>query len=442
MAGTFNFSERFKMGKSVVILGAQWGDEGKGKIVDLLTERVGAVARFQGGHNAGHTLVIDGKKTVLHLIPSGILREGVTCLIGNGVVLSPAALQSEIAELESNGVEVRSRLKISPATPLIMPYHIALDQAREKAAGGKAIGTTGRGIGPAYEDKVARRSIRVADLMYPNELPEKIKTAVAYYNFVLTQWLKAEPVDEAKVLEDALAWGEYIRPMVDDVATVLHDVRAAGGHILYEGAQGALLDIDHGTYPYVTSSNTTIGGALAGTGVGACDIDYVLGICKAYATRVGGGPFPTELHDDIGSYIAKAGNEFGASTGRPRRCGWIDLVALQRAVQINAINGLAITKLDVLDGLETIKVCIAYEYRGKRRELAPLDADGWAECKPVYLEFPGWDQPTSGIREWNKLPAAARAYLRAIEELSHCRLALVATGADRDDTIVLEDPFA
>ncbi len=442
MAGTFNFSERFKMGKSVVILGAQWGDEGKGKIVDLLTERVGAVARFQGGHNAGHTLVIDGKKTVLHLIPSGILREGVTCLIGNGVVLSPAALQSEIAELESNGVEVRSRLKISPATPLIMPYHIALDQAREKAAGGKAIGTTGRGIGPAYEDKVARRSIRVADLMYPNELPEKIKTAVAYYNFVLTQWLKAEPVDEAKVLEDALAWGEYIRPMVDDVATVLHDVRAAGGHILYEGAQGALLDIDHGTYPYVTSSNTTIGGALAGTGVGACDIDYVLGICKAYATRVGGGPFPTELHDDIGSYIAKAGNEFGASTGRPRRCGWIDLVALQRAVQINAINGLAITKLDVLDGLETIKVCIAYEYRGKRRELAPLDADGWAECKPVYLEFPGWDQPTSGIREWNKLPAAASAYLRAIEELSHCRLALVATGADRDDTIVLEDPFA
>ncbi len=430
------------MGKSVVILGAQWGDEGKGKIVDLLTERVGAVARFQGGHNAGHTLVIDGKKTVLHLIPSGILREGVTCLIGNGVVLSPAALKSEIAELESNGVEVRSRLKISPATPLIMPYHIALDQAREKAAGGKAIGTTGRGIGPAYEDKVARRSIRVADLMYPNELPEKIKTAVEYYNFVLTQWLKAEPVDEAKVLDDALSWGEYLRPMIDDVATVLHDLRAEGGNILYEGAQGALLDIDHGTYPYVTSSNTTIGGALAGTGVGACDIDYVLGICKAYATRVGSGPFPTELHDEVGKTIGKVGNEFGASTGRPRRCGWIDLVALQRAVQINAINGLAITKLDVLDHVETIKVCIAYEYRGKRRELAPLDADGWAECKPVYLEFPGWDQPTSGVREWSKLPAAARAYLRAIEELSNCRLALVATGADRDDTIVLEDPFA
>ncbi|HET7267747.1 MAG TPA: adenylosuccinate synthase [Oleiagrimonas sp.] len=430
------------MGKSVVILGAQWGDEGKGKIVDLLTERVGAVARFQGGHNAGHTLVIGGKKTVLHLIPSGILREGVKCLIGNGVVLSPDALKKEVDELEGQGVEVRSRLSISPATPLIMPYHIAVDQAREKAAGGSAIGTTGRGIGPAYEDKVARRSIRVADLMYPHELPEKVHAAVDYHNFILEHWLKAEPVDGQKILDDALAWGEYIRPMVDDVATVLRDIRAEGGNILYEGAQGALLDIDHGTYPYVTSSNTTVGGALAGAGVGACDIDYVLGICKAYATRVGGGPFPTELHDETGEFIAKAGNEFGASTGRPRRCGWIDLVALQRAVQINAISGLAMTKLDVLDGLDSIKVCVAYEYRGKRRELAPLDADGWRECKPVYLEFPGWEEKTSGVREWGKLPAAARAYLRAIEELSGCPLALVATGADRDDTIVLRDPFA
>ena len=430
------------MGKSVVILGAQWGDEGKGKIVDLLTERVSAVARFQGGHNAGHTLVIKGKKTVLHLIPSGILRDDALCLIGNGVVLSPAALMEEIAELEANGVEVRSRLKISPATPLIMPYHIAVDKAREIAAGKSAIGTTGRGIGPAYEDKVARRSVRVADLMYPHELPEKIKAAVEYHNFILTQWLKAEPVDFQTVLDDALAYGEFIRPMVDDVATILHDVRKEGGHILYEGAQGALLDIDHGTYPYVTSSNTTVGGALAGTGVGAGDIDYVLGICKAYATRVGGGPFPTELNDEMGERLRKVGNEFGASTGRPRRCGWIDLVALKRAVQINGINGLAITKLDVLDGLPTIKVCIAYEYRGKRRELAPLDADGWAECKPVYLEFPGWEESTAGIRDWNKLPAAARAYLRAVEELSGCRLALVATGADRDDTIVLDDPFA
>ena len=430
------------MGKSVVILGAQWGDEGKGKIVDLLTERVSAVARFQGGHNAGHTLVIKGKKTVLRLIPSGILREDAQCLIGNGVVLSPAALMQEVGELEANGVDVRSRLRVSPATPLIMPYHIAVDKAREIAAGGKAIGTTGRGIGPAYEDKVARRSIRVADLMYPNDLPEKIRTAVDYHNFILTQWLKAEPVDYQTVLDEALQWGEYLRPLVDDVATILHDVRKEGGNILFEGAQGTLLDIDHGTYPYVTSSNTTVGGALAGTGVGAGDIDYVLGICKAYATRVGGGPFPTELHDDMGETIRKKGNEFGAVTGRPRRCGWIDLVALKRAVQINGINGLAITKLDVLDGLPSIKVCIAYEYRGKRRDLAPLDADGWAECKPVYLEFPGWEESTAGIREWDKLPAAARAYLRAVEELSGCSLALVATGADRDDTIILDDPFA
>jgi len=429
------------MGKSVVILGAQWGDEGKGKIVDLLTERVGAVARFQGGHNAGHTLVIKGKKTVLHLIPSGILRDDALCLIGNGVVLSPAALMSEIAELEAQGVDVRPRLKISPATPLIMPYHIAVDKAREVASGAKAIGTTGRGIGPAYEDKVARRSIRVADLMYPHELPEKVQAAVEYHNFVLTQWLKAEPVDYQTVLDEALTWGEYLRPMVDDVATILRDVRKEGGNILFEGAQGALLDIDHGTYPYVTSSNTTVGGALAGTGVGARDIDYVLGICKAYATRVGGGPFPTELNDEMGELLRKKGNEFGASTGRPRRCGWIDLVALKRAVQINGIDGLAITKLDVLDGLESIKVCIAYEYRGKRRELAPLDADGWAECKPVYLEFPGWEESTAGIRDWNKLPPAARAYLRAVEELSGCKLALVATGADRDDTIILDDPF-
>ncbi|MEW5835555.1 MAG: adenylosuccinate synthase [Pseudomonadota bacterium] len=430
------------MGKSVVILGAQWGDEGKGKIVDLLTERVGAVARFQGGHNAGHTLVIKGKKTVLHLIPSGILRDDALCLIGNGVVLSPAALKSEIEELEANGVNVRPRLKISPATPLIMPYHIAVDKAREAKAGKSAIGTTGRGIGPAYEDKVARRSIRVADLMYPHELPEKIKQAVEYHNFILTQWLNAAPVDYQTVLDEALTYSEFIRPMVDDVATILHDVRKEGGNILFEGAQGALLDIDHGTYPYVTSSNTTVGGALAGTGVGAGDIDYVLGICKAYATRVGGGPFPTELEDEMGERLRKVGNEFGASTGRPRRCGWIDLVALKRAVQINGINGLAITKLDVLDGLPSIKVCIAYEYRGKRRELAPLDADGWAECKPVYLEFPGWQESTAGVREWDKLPPAARAYLRALEELSGCRIAIVATGADRDDTIVLDDPFA
>jgi adenylosuccinate synthase len=430
------------MGKSVVILGAQWGDEGKGKIVDLLTERVGAVARFQGGHNAGHTLVIKGKKTVLHLIPSGILRDGVLCLIGNGVVLSPAALQEEIGELEAQGVDVRSRLKISPATPLIMPYHIAIDQAREKAAGKDAIGTTGRGIGPAYEDKAARRGVRVADLMYPKELPDKLRGVVDYHNFVLKNWLKADQVDYQKILDDALAFGDYVNPMIDDVSTTLHQLRRSGANILYEGAQGALLDIDHGTYPFVTSSNTTVGGAYAGTGVGASDIDYVLGICKAYATRVGGGPFPTELTDETGDALRKRGNEYGATTGRPRRCGWIDLVALKRAVQINGINGLAITKLDVLDGLPSIKVCVAYEYRGKRRELAPLDAAGWDECKPVYLEFPGWEESTCGVREFSKLPPAARAYLRSVEELAETHIALVATGADRDDTIALTDPFA
>ncbi len=430
------------MGKSVVILGAQWGDEGKGKIVDLLTEQVGAVVRFQGGHNAGHTLVIGGKKTVLHLIPSGILREGALCLIGNGVVLSPAALKKEIAELEANGVDVRSRLKISPATPLIMPYHIALDQAREKASGAAAIGTTGRGIGPAYEDKAARRGVRVSDLFYPDQLAVKLRAVIDYHNFVLTQYLKVDGVDYDAVLAEALEFGEYVRPMVADVSTLLHEARKNGERILYEGAQGSLLDIDHGTYPYVTSSNTTVGGACAGTGVGARDIDYVLGIAKAYATRVGGGPFPTELNDETGELLRKRGNEYGATTGRPRRCGWIDLVALKRAVQINGISGLAITKLDVLDGMPTIKLCVAYEYRGKRRELAPLDAEGWNECKPVYLEFPGWDEPTSGVREFSKLPAAARAYLRALEELAECPLALVATGADRDDTIILRDPFA
>ena len=430
------------MGKSVVILGAQWGDEGKGKIVDLLTERVGAVARFQGGHNAGHTLVINGKKTVLHLIPSGILRDNVLCLIGNGVVLSPAALKKEVAELEAQGVDVRPRLKISPATPLIMPYHVALDQAREKASGDKAIGTTGRGIGPAYEDKVARRGIRVADLNYPNQLADKLRAAVDYHNFVLTQYLKVDGVDFQRVLDEALAFAAYVDPMKSDVAGLLHDLKRQGAHILFEGAQGSLLDIDHGTYPYVTSSNTTVGGALAGTGVGADSIDYVLGIAKAYATRVGGGPFPTELNNETGELIRQKGAEFGATTGRPRRCGWIDIVALKRAVAINGINGLCITKLDILDGMPSLKMCIAYKYHGKQSEYAPLDAQGWDECEPVYLEFPGWNETTAGITEWEKLPPAARAYLRALEELSGCPLAIVSTGPDRDATIVLRDPFA
>ena len=430
------------MGQSVVVIGAQWGDEGKGKIVDLLTEDIGAVVRFQGGHNAGHTLVIGGRKTVLHLIPSGILRDGALCLIGNGVVLSPAALKKEIGELESTGIDVRSRLKISPATPLIMPYHIALDQAREKAAGGKAIGTTGRGIGPAYEDKVARRGVRIADLQYPAELAEKLRAVLDYHNFVLTKYLGVDAVDFQQTLDEALEFGTYVKPMVSDVAGLLHDLRKQGKRVLFEGAQGSLLDIDHGTYPYVTSSNTTIGGALAGTGVGADAIDYVLGIAKAYATRVGGGPFPTELHDDIGEGIRKRGAEFGATTGRPRRCGWIDLVALKRAVAINGITGLCITKLDILDGMSSLKMCIAYRYRGKETEYAPLDSAGWDECEPVYLEFPGWSESTHGITEFAKLPPAARAYLRSLEELVGCPLAMVSTGPDRDANIVLHDPFA
>ena len=430
------------MGQSVVVLGAQWGDEGKGKIVDLLTEQIGAVVRFQGGHNAGHTLVINGKKTVLHLIPSGILREGALCLIGNGVVLHPGALQKEIGELEAEGVEVRSRLKISPATPLIMPYHIALDQAREKAAGGKAIGTTGRGIGPAYEDKVARRGIRVADLHYPEQLAELLRSALDYHNFVLTKYFGVEAIDFQQTLDDALAFGDYVEPMKSDVAGILHDLRKQGQRVLFEGAQGSLLDIDHGTYPYVTSSNTTIGGAMAGTGVGAGAIDYVLGIAKAYATRVGSGPFPTELHDDVGQALRDKGQEYGATTGRPRRCGWIDIVALKRAVAINGINGLCITKLDVLDGMEKLKVCIGYQYRGKQTEYAPLDAAGWDEIEPVYLEFPGWTENTAGITEFSKLPPAARAYLRSLEELVGCPLAIVSTGPDRDATMVLRDPFA
>ena len=430
------------MGQSVVVLGAQWGDEGKGKIVDLLTEEIGAVVRFQGGHNAGHTLVIGGKKTVLHLIPSGILREGALCLIGNGVVLSPAALRKEIDELEATGVDVRSRLKISPATPLIMPYHIALDQAREKAAGKDAIGTTGRGIGPAYEDKVARRGIRVADLHYPKELAEKLRSTMDYHNFVLTKYLGVEAVDFQKTLDEALAFGEYVEPMKSDVAGILHDLRKQGKRVLFEGAQGSLLDIDHGTYPYVTSSNTTVGGAYAGTGVGADAIDYVLGICKAYATRVGGGPFPTELNDEIGQGIRDRGAEYGATTGRPRRCGWMDIVALKRAVAINGITGLCITKLDVLDGMDKLKVCIGYKYGGKTTEYAPLDAAGGEECEPVYLEFPGWTENTHGVTEWEKLPPAARAYLRALEELSGCPLAIVSTGPDRQHTMVLQDPWA
>ena len=396
-------------------LGAQWGDEGKGKIVDLLTEDIGAVVRFQGGHNAGHTLVIGGKKTVLHLIPSGILRDDALCLIGNGVVLVPAALQKEIGELEANGVEVRSRLKISPATPLIMPYHIALDQAREKAAGGKAIGTTGRGIGPAYEDKVARRGIRVADLHYPEQLAEKLRSALDYHNFVLTKYLGVDAVDFQQTLDEALAFGEYVEPMKSDVAGILHDLRKQGKHVLFEGAQGSLLDIDHGTYPYVTSSQHHRRRRAAPAPASA----------PTRSTTCSASPRPTPRASaaarsrpssttTIGQGLRDRGQEYGATTGRPRRCGWIDIVALKRAVAINGITGLCITKLDVLDGMEKLKICIAYEYRGKRTEYAPLDAAGWDECTPVYLEFPGWDENTArhhrvgqAARRRARLPARA-----------------------------------
>ncbi len=426
---------------SVVILGAQWGDEGKGKIVDLLTEQVAAVVRFQGGHNAGHTLVIDGHKTVLHLIPSGILRPRVQCLIGNGVVLSPSALQAEVAELESAGVEVRSRLKISPATPLIMPYHAKLDQARENLGGKMKIGTTGRGIGPAYEDKAARRGIRLSDLFYGNEFEDKLRGVLDYQNFILQHWYKTDTLDYQAILDEMRAFGEFVQPMMADVARILFDLRKDGQRILFEGAQGSLLDIDHGTYPFVTSSNTTIGGACSGTGVGANSLDHVLGITKAYATRVGGGPFPSELFNDIGARIARRGQEVGASTGRPRRCGWLDAIALRHTVRINGIDSLCLTKLDVLDGLDEIKVCVGYRYRGQETDQAPLDVAGWSECEPIYRSFPGWSDPTAGCRDYDRLPANARSYLEAVAELVECPLSMISTSPDRDDNIVLRNVF-
>ena len=424
------------MGQSVVVLGAQWGDEGKGKIVDLLTEEIGAVVRFQGGHNAGHTLVIGGRKTVLHLIPSGILRPDALCLIGNGVVLSPAALRKEIDELKANGVEVRSRLKISPATPLIMPYHIALDQAREKAAGGKAIGTTGRGIGPAYEDKVARRGIRIADLHYPEQLAEKLRAALDYHNFVLTSYLGVDAVDYQATLDEALAFGEYIEPMKYDVAGLLHELRKAGKRVLFEGAQGSLLDIDHGTYPYVTSSNPTAGGACAGTGLGPRDIDRVIGITKAYTTRVGAGPFPTELTDADGDRLIDVGREFGTVTGRRRRAGWLDCVMLRQAVRLNSLTELALTKLDVLDGFDTVRVCTGYRVGGALVDSYPDRSDILARVEPVYETLDGWRTDLSGAREPAALPERARAFLALVEREVGVPVRVVGVGADRDDYLL------
>lgn len=429
------------MGKNIVVLGTQWGDEGKGKVVDLLTESVAAVVRFQGGHNAGHTLVIDGKKTILRLIPSGILRPDVTCIIGNGVVLSPEALLGEIAELEASGVPVRERLKLSPACPLILPYHIALDQAREKARDVSKIGTTGRGIGPAYEDKVARRGLRLGDMFHREQFASKLGEVLDYHNFVLTRYHNAPAVDFQAVLDEAMALSEELKPMVGDTVGMVHDLRKAGKRIMFEGAQGSLLDIDHGTYPYVTSSNTTAGGTATGSGFGPLYLDYVLGITKAYTTRVGSGPFPTELFDDMGRRLAERGHEFGSNTGRPRRCGWFDAVALRHAVQINSVSGICLTKLDVLDGLENIRVCIGYRAKDGQLTDTPVDFDGFEAIEPVYRDLPGWQESTVGARTLDALPENARAYIAFLEKQVGTPIDIISTGPDRSETILLRNPF-
>ncbi|WP_277052996.1 adenylosuccinate synthase [Zestomonas thermotolerans] len=430
------------MGKNVVVLGTQWGDEGKGKIVDLLTEQAAAVVRYQGGHNAGHTLVIDGEKTVLHLIPSGILRDNVQCLIGNGVVVAPDALLDEIGKLEEKGVPVRERLRISPACPLILPYHVALDQAREKARGDAKIGTTGRGIGPAYEDKVARRGLRVGDLFHRERFAAKLGELLDYHNFVLVNYYKEPAIDFQTTLDQCMAYAEQIEPMVADVTALLHGLRRDGKDIMFEGAQGSLLDIDHGTYPFVTSSNTTAGGIATGSGFGPMHLDYILGITKAYTTRVGSGPFPTELFDDIGAHLAKRGHEFGATTGRARRCGWFDAVILRRAIEINSISGLCLTKLDVLDGLDTVRLCVAYKDQDGNLIEAPTDADSYIGLQPVYEEMPGWKESTFGVKSLDELPANARAYIKRVEELVGAPIDIISTGPDRNETIILRHPFA
>ncbi len=429
------------MGKNVVVLGTQWGDEGKGKIVDLLTDQVSLVSRFQGGHNAGHTLVIDGKKTVLHLIPSGILREEVTCMIGNGVVLAPDALLKEIAGLEEKGFPVRERLVLSPACPLILPVHVALDQAREKARGDAKIGTTGRGIGPAYEDKVARRGLRLGDIFHAERFAAKLKELLEYHNFALTQYYKVDAIDYDTALAEAMAWGEELKPMVADVTNMLHEARENGESILFEGAQGSLLDIDHGTYPFVTSSNTTAGGTATGSGMGPLYLDYVLGITKAYTTRVGSGPFPTELDCEVGNHLGVKGHEFGATTGRKRRTGWFDAVAVKHAIRINSISGICLTKLDVLDGLKEIKVCVGYKDVNGNSINVPFDSEGWDEIEPVYESMPGWDETTFGVQSIDGLPDAAKAYIKRLEELVGAPVDIISTGPDRVETIVLRHPF-
>jgi len=427
--------------KNVVVIGTQWGDEGKGKIVDLLTERVDAVVRFQGGHNAGHTLVIDGKKTVLHLVPSGVLRNDVECLIGNGVVLSPPALIEEIGMLEDRGVAVRDRLRISPSCPVILPSHVSLDAARENARGAQAIGTTGRGIGPAYEDKVARRAVRVADLFHREQFASRLGETLDYHNFILKKYFRADPVDFQEILERYLALAVELEPLCADVTARLYQHYVAGHSILYEGAQGAMLDIDHGTYPFVTSSNTTAGSAATGTGMGPAYLEYVLGVVKAYTTRVGSGPFPTELSDDTGAHLARVGAEFGATTGRPRRCGWFDAVSVRRAIVNNGVAGLAVTKLDVLDGLDVVRICIGYRVDGKLSETPPTGVESIAAVQPVYEDMPGWRKSTAGATQYDELPVDARRYLERLQEICEVPIAVISTGADRNETIVLQDAF-
>ena len=437
------------MAKNVVIIGTQWGDEGKGKIVDLITDKVSSVVRFQGGHNAGHTLVINGNKTVLHLIPSGIFRNNVQCLIGHGVVLSMSALLKEVDELEKSGVEVKSRLKISPGCPLILPYHIALDNARETHRGAAALGTTGNGIGPTYEDKVARRGLRVGDLLDETLFSEKLKQVMEYHNFALKNYYNQEIVDYQKTLDEAISQASIVKPMIVDITEEIHTRMSKDENILFEGAQGALLDIDQGTYPFVTSSNTTSGGAVTGSGIGVRDIDYVLGIVKAYTTRVGSGPFPTELNydvsndegDPVGRELCSRGHEFGATTGRQRRCGWLDLVILNRSFKLNAVSGICLTKLDVLDDLDSIKICVAYEINGEKTKTPPFSAEGYEMAKPVYIEMPGWNCSTIGTLSFDKLPIEAQDYIRKIEELSQLPVDILSTGPDRDETLIIQNPF-
>ncbi|MBI0409595.1 MAG: adenylosuccinate synthase [Nitrosomonadaceae bacterium] len=434
------------MTKNVVVIGTQWGDEGKGKIVDWLTDHAQGVVRFQGGHNAGHTLVIGNKKTVLHLIPSGILRGDVACYIGNGVVVSPQALLEEISMLEQAGIDVQGRLRISEACPLILPCHTALDSAREAAKGTDKIGTTGRGIGPAYEDKVARRAVRLQDLFHRDRFAAKLGEMLDYHNFVLKNYFHAPIVDFQQTVDETLALAERIKPMIADVPRLLFEANKAGNNLLFEGAQGTLLDIDHGTYPFVTSSNCIAGAATTGSGVGPQMLHYVLGITKAYTTRVGAGPFPTELDDEVGRHLAKRGNEFGSTTGRPRRCGWFDAAALKRSIQINGVSGLCVTKLDVLDGVETLSLGVGYKLDSnaegeKFSSILPVGADELALCEAVYEEMPGWMGSTVGIKDFEQLPKAAQNYLKRMEEVCEVPVDMISTGPDREETIVLRHPF-